>query len=182
MDPVPACIECAVEGTPALIAAFQASRPPRHHLDHNPKEYQQQKVRLLGAGGPKLDRVHPRMGLPARLRECTTWQEVYAVCMSLHLESEWLGVPAYLGHPLRLEVEFSQAMHIIYKLGCKMSLLFVLRKLAQARGNPDYRWVPLKISKETLLKTEKDWKQVCYLMGIPYQETAHAEVAVPWQP
>lgn len=179
-EPEPACRKCAESGDPSVFVVFQENKPMRRHMTHQPKEYIKRKIELLsGIERGTLWRLRDDPGFADEVRACDTWPKVYTVC-SVRGVGEWfLGMPAWLGHPVGVGRHKDVIYEIIYARGFKLQFMYAAHKLSQLWGRAD-PWIPLKITHATLAKAEVVWRAVCVEWGIPYKKTCMDDLKTPW--
>lgn len=179
-DPEPSCMICGLMGDPMTKLAFQENKLVRRHLHHVPKEYQAQKLALMGGLVPHGLGWMPHEEFAREMRGCTTWGHVHAVFDRNGCGKNWLASVHILQLPLDFHYLFKPAMRIVYGLGFKMSFLYVARKLADIHGAWNADMVPVKMSLETLVKSEGLWMGVCRQVGIPFKRLTLDDIKVPW--
>lgn len=177
-DPVPACEKCALVGDVLLIDTYQENKPIRRHIKHDTKEYMTKKMNKLGG----LDKGVLRFMRPTfryQVRQCKTWPQVYDVCVRHGVNDSFLCVPAYMGSPLDITCIFKSVEDIVYTKNYRVQYMYVIHKLFQLWGQ-DAVWVPLKVTKPTLIAAEKEWVRVCVDYGIPCKKTCMSDLKTPW--
>lgn len=176
----PGCMRCACSKTPETMMEFQENKVVRRHIHHNPNEYQRIKLRLIkGWDLGCIARVDPDEMIEGLLK-CVTWGDVHTLCDWHCCQDEWLAVPAILGWDLHLGWLFSQAIHLVYNLKHKIGLMYVVRKLADVNHWEEATKIPVKMSLETLVKSEGMWRDVCREVGLPYKRLTLDDIKVPW--
>ena len=98
----------------------------------------------------------------------------------MHVQDQWKGVPYVLGWRICVKSVYRQAMHVVYTLKYKLGLLYVMRKLLDVRKSEGREWIPVKMSKETLVKSERVWRLATAEMGLPFKRLTLGDIKVPW--
>lgn len=178
--PVPACIKgCGAEREPDVIVEFQEDKPMRRHDSHQPREYMRKKMEKLGGIVPLFISERDESKFRREVLECTTWSGVYRTCASNGVGPQFLCVPAFLNHPVSLGKFMGTINHLVYMCDYDIQFLYVAYKLSQLWSEPDL-WIPLKITKPTLLKAETEWARICEDHGIPNKKTSMKDIRTPW--